>query len=54
MFAASLLMPKGVVTGAITELKKKGYVSFPELYFIKDKLEVSISALVARINTLIS
>jgi len=52
MFAASILMPKGVITGAITELKKKGYVSFRELYLLKDKLEVSISALVARINTL--
>ncbi len=52
MFAAAILMPKRIISGAITEIKKQRKVTFPDLYRIKDDLEVSISALVTRINEL--
>lgn len=52
MFAASLLMPKNIITCAVNNLKEKGYVTFPELYALKDQFEVSISALVNRITIL--
>lgn len=52
MFASSLLMPKPIITGAIDDLKKKRNVSFSDLYELKDLFEVSISALVTRINRL--
>ena len=50
MFAASLLMPKYIVIGAVDDLRKKGYVGFPELYSLADQFEVSISALTNRIR----
>jgi Zn-dependent peptidase ImmA (M78 family) len=49
MFAASLLMPKAVIVGAINMLKERGIVEFPDLYRLKDEFEVSISALVTRV-----
>jgi len=49
MFAASLLMPKEIISEAVNELKQKGFVTFPELYKMADKFEVSISALTNRI-----
>lgn len=52
MFAASLLMPKDIISEAVNELKQKGYVTFPELYKVADEFEVSISALTNRIKTL--
>jgi len=52
MFAASILMPKHIICGAISELKKRGYVNFVDLYKLKDIFEVSISALTARANEL--
>jgi len=52
MFAASILMPKHIICGAIAELKKRGYVNFVDLYKLKDIFEVSISALKARANEL--
>lgn len=52
MFAASLLMPKEIISEAVNELKHKGFVSFPELYRIADEFEVSISALTNRIRGL--
>ena len=52
MFAASLLMPKDIISEAVNELKHKGYVTFPELYKLADEFEVSISALTNRIKTL--
>lgn len=52
MFAASLLMPKEIISEAINELKHKGFVTFPELYKMADNFEVSISALTNRINVL--
>lgn len=52
MFAASLLMPRDVIVGAVKEIKKKGYVTFSELYRLADQFEVSISALINRISSL--
>lgn len=52
MFAASLLMPKIVVQQYINDLKVYKRVGFGDLYKLSDKLEVSISALVNRINNL--
>ena len=52
MFAASLLMPKEIVCGAINQLKERGKVTFPDLYQLKDDFEVSISALTARVQEL--
>jgi Zn-dependent peptidase ImmA (M78 family) len=52
MFAASLLMPKEIISGAINEMKYFGEVRFSDLYRLKDEFEVSISALVNRIRTL--
>jgi Zn-dependent peptidase ImmA (M78 family) len=52
MFAASLLMPEIVIEEYINNLKSYKRISFGDLYNLKDKLEVSISALVRRINDL--
>lgn len=52
MFAASLLMPKTLIQDYINNLKSYKRVSFGDLYHLKDKLEVSISALVRRITDL--
>jgi len=52
MFAASILMPKSILSGAIHMLKKHGRVTFNELYKLKDAFEVSISALTIRIQEL--
>lgn len=52
MFAAAILMPKKIISGVIKEIKTQRNVTFPDLYRIKDDLEVSISALVTRINEL--
>ena len=52
MFAASILMPKDVISGAVNELKKCGRITFPDLYKLKDEFEVSISALTTRVQEL--
>jgi len=52
MFAASLLMPKKLIQDYINNLKSYKHLSFADLYDFKDKLEVSISALVRRIKDL--
>lgn len=52
MFAASLLMPKILVQQYINDLMVYKRVDFRDLYKLSNKLEVSISALVNRINTL--
>jgi Zn-dependent peptidase ImmA (M78 family) len=52
MFAASLLMPKILIQEYINELKSYKRVEFKDLYRLKNKLEVSISALVRRIKDL--
>jgi hypothetical protein len=52
MFAASILMPKDIVCGAINQLKESGNIGFPALYRLKDAFEVSISALVTRAQEL--
>jgi Zn-dependent peptidase ImmA (M78 family) len=52
MFAASILMPKEIFTGAINLLKASGNVGFPDLYKLKDEFEVSISALTTRAREL--
>lgn len=52
MFAASLLMPRKIVTGAVNRLKERGKVNFPDLYQLKENFEVSISALTARVQQL--
>ena len=52
MFAASVLMPRDIVCGAINQLKERGHVAFPDLYKLKDNFEVSISALVSRVQSL--
>jgi Zn-dependent peptidase ImmA (M78 family) len=52
MFAASILMPREVICGAVNKLKESGKVTFPDLYKLKDEFEVSISALTARVQDL--
>lgn len=52
MFAASILMPKDIIIGAINSLKEHGPVTFPDLYKLKDQFEVSISALTSRVKEL--
>ena len=52
MFAASLLMPKDIITGAINTLKESGAIVFPDLYRLKDAFEVSISSLTRRVQEL--
>lgn len=52
MFAASILMPKDIIIGAVNSLKERGTVTFPDLYRLKDQFEVSISALTKRIQDL--
>jgi len=52
MFAASILMPKDIITCAINKLKDRGRVTFPNLYRLRDEFEVSISALTIRIQEL--
>lgn len=52
MFAASLLMPKEIVCGAVSQLKERGKVTFPDLYQLKNDFEVSISALTSRVQEL--
>jgi len=52
MFAASILMPKDTICGAIKEIKAKEKVTFSDLYKLKDDFEVSISALTMRIKKL--
>ena len=52
MFAASILMPKDIITNAINEIKKDRRVTFPDLYMLADQFEVSISALTIRVENL--
>lgn len=52
MFAASILMPREIISGAIDELKINRRVTFPDLYRMKDAFEVSISALTNRLHEL--
>ena len=52
MFAAALLMPKDIITGAINEIKKVRSISFPDLYSMRDHFEVTISALCNRAQSL--
>jgi len=52
MFAASILMPKDIITYAINMLKERGKISFPNLYKLCDEFEVSISALTIRVQEL--
>ena len=52
MFAASILMPKEIIRGAVNQLKEQGVVTFPDLYRLKEKFEVSISSLTARVQEL--
>ena len=52
MFAASILLPKNIVIGAVNQIKEREIVGFPALYSLKDKFEVSITALTKRIKNL--
>ncbi len=52
MFAASILMPKKIITGAINLLKEREKITFPVLYRLADEFEVSISALTNRLREL--
>lgn len=53
MFAANLLMPRKIITGAINELvNRSGKVRFSDLYDLRDQFDVSISALVNRTKAL--
>jgi Zn-dependent peptidase ImmA (M78 family) len=52
MFAASILMPKDIISCAVNKLKERGRVTFPNLYKLRDEFEVSISALTIRIQEL--
>ena len=52
MFAASILMPRDIVCNAVNQLKLSGEVKFGDLYRLKDAFEVTISAMVARVQEL--
>ena len=53
MFAANLLMPRKIITGAIAEVvNRNGKVRFSDLYDLRDQFDVSISALVNRTKAL--
>jgi len=52
MFAAAILMPKEIITGAISDLISRKRVVLRDLYILKDSFEVSISALTNRIRAL--
>jgi Zn-dependent peptidase ImmA (M78 family) len=52
MFAASILMPKDIVCGAINHMKESRNIGFPALYRLCEAFEVSISALVKRVQEL--
>lgn len=53
MFAANLLMPRKIITGAIGEVvNRNGKVRFSDLYNLRDQFDVSISALVNRTKAL--
>jgi len=52
MFAASILMPKNIITCAVNKLKERGRVTFPNLYNLCNEFEVSISALTIRVQEL--
>ena len=52
MFAASLLMPKNIISEAVNQIKKDRRVTYPDMYKMKDKFEVSISALTRRVSDL--
>lgn len=52
MFAASILMPKDIITSAINEIKMKKKIGFRDLYRLCDAFEVSISALTNRAKDL--
>lgn len=52
MFAASILMPKKIITGAINLLKEREKITFPVLYRLANEFEVSISALTNRLREL--
>lgn len=52
MFAASILMPKDMISGAIGFLKESKEIVFGDLYNMADAFEVTISALTIRLNEL--
>ena len=52
MFASSILMPRGIISGAIEELKNNKSIDWHDLYEMKDAFEVSISALTTRLKQL--
>ncbi|MFZ3577858.1 ImmA/IrrE family metallo-endopeptidase [Virgibacillus sp. DJP39] len=52
MFASSLLMPKTLIISSIKKLKKNGTVQWTDLYELKDKFDVSITALTTRLQYL--
>lgn len=52
MFAANLLMPYKLITSDINKIKLNRHVIWKDLYEIKDKYAVTISALVNRLNNI--
>lgn len=52
LYAASLLMPKQLLSEKILSIIQNRKLTYKDLYKIKDEFEVSISALVNRINSL--
>lgn len=52
MFAASILMPRNIISSAINKLKQRGQVTFPDLYQLQGEFEVSISAFTNRVKNL--
>ncbi len=52
MYAASLLMPKQFLSEKIMSITQKRKLTYKDLYKIKEGFQVSISALVNRINSL--
>lgn len=52
LYAASLLMPKQVITEKVEVITKNRKLTYKDLYKIKDEFGVSISALVNRVNSL--
>ncbi|WP_300902721.1 ImmA/IrrE family metallo-endopeptidase [uncultured Clostridium sp.] len=52
MFAANLLMPSQVIIKDIADLKEIKKITWLDLYELKDKYKVTISALVSRLQSL--
>ncbi|RDI37528.1 ImmA/IrrE family metallo-endopeptidase [Falsibacillus pallidus] len=52
LFAGCILMPKPIIESFLNEIKRERTVNWQDLYWLKDELDVSITALKVRIEQL--